>query len=212
MNNWIFLLVLVIVAVGVKADLAPTWDSCQCRWDDWVAWSSCTKECYGRRYRDRKVWVSNTEGCTEFSDCATSDEGSELQDCNTFCYNGGTYISSYTGCKCVAGKYGRCCDKTVTCAKPSKPGNGEVFYSGLTYGSTITYSCHVDYNMTSGVPRRTCQGNGGWSGDAARCQYVNTCSSNPCRNGGSCINGVESYKCQCQLGVELTVKTMFSPL
>ena len=28
----------------------------------------------------------------------------------------------------------------------------------------------------------------------------NECLSQPCRNGGSCIDGVNSYTCQCALG------------
>ncbi|XP_050405698.1 sushi, von Willebrand factor type A, EGF and pentraxin domain-containing protein 1-like [Patella vulgata] len=200
MVKWIILGLLVVTCVGVIADRASTWDFCNCRFLEWSTWSSCTKQCYGRHYRDRLVRHTVKKGCTEFTDCATPGSGHDWDDCNKFCYNGGTYVSSYTGCKCVDGKYGRCCDKTVTCATPTKPANGTVLYSSLTYGSTITYSCHDDYNMTSGLSRRTCQNNGGWSGDAARCQYVNTCSSNPCKNGGSCINGVESYTCQCNPG------------
>ncbi|XP_050405587.1 sushi, von Willebrand factor type A, EGF and pentraxin domain-containing protein 1 isoform X2 [Patella vulgata] len=201
MNKWSILLVLIVALVDVVAERASTWDFCNCRWAEWSKWSDCTEQCYGRHRRDRKVWISNKKGCTEFAHCATGqNEGSEYADCNTFCYNGGTYLSSYTGCICVAGKYGRCCDKTVTCATPATLENGRRSYSSLNYGSTVTYSCNHDYRMTSGSSRRTCQHNSGWSGLMPRCRYVNTCSSNPCKNGGSCINGVESYTCQCQPG------------
>ena len=28
----------------------------------------------------------------------------------------------------------------------------------------------------------------------------NDCASHPCRNGGTCIDGVNDYKCQCAVG------------
>lgn len=31
---------------------------------------------------------------------------------------------------------------------------------------------------------------------------INDCESNPCRNGGTCIDGVNSYKCICSDGWE----------
>jgi hypothetical protein len=31
---------------------------------------------------------------------------------------------------------------------------------------------------------------------------INDCESNPCKNGGTCIDGVNSYKCICSDGWE----------
>ncbi|XP_050414592.1 fibropellin-1 isoform X2 [Patella vulgata] len=194
------LIVLLTTIPGIVGPLAETWFSCECEFLTWAPWSDCTELCYGTQERDRKVQLRQYPGCDEFTDCASSDMGSEQRECNKFCHNGGTFASLSTGCSCVPGKEGRCCDNTVTCAPPPKPTNGEVSYNSLDYGSTATYSCHSDYNITSGSSSRTCQANGGWNGVTAQCQYVNTCSSNPCKNGGSCINGVESYTCQCQPG------------
>ena len=29
---------------------------------------------------------------------------------------------------------------------------------------------------------------------------INDCESNPCQNGGQCIDGIESYQCRCAIG------------
>ena len=38
-----------------------------------------------------------------------------------------------------------------------------------------------------------------------RLYYVSdteTCASNPCQNGGSCVDGIGSYSCSCPTGYE----------
>ena len=32
------------------------------------------------------------------------------------------------------------------------------------------------------------------------CTGVDECSSNPCQNGGTCYDGIDSYKCHCKNG------------
>ena len=43
--------------------------------------------------------------------------------------------------------------------------------SGLTVGSTATYSCSEGYNL-NGVVERVCQSDGGWSDTAPVCHIV----------------------------------------
>ena len=60
----------------------------------------------------------------------------------------------------------------INCGVPDLPlvnSNGlTVIYSTLTYGSTITYSCNVGYNLV-GSPNRTCTETGRWSGNPPEC-------------------------------------------
>lgn len=32
------------------------------------------------------------------------------------------------------------------------------------------------------------------------CKDVDNCSSSPCKNGGTCVDGVDSYTCKCPAG------------
>ena len=46
-------------------------------------------------------------------------------------------------------------------------------YSTLTYGSTVTYSCNMGYNLV-GSPSQTCTASGSWSGTPPQCQGQQT--------------------------------------
>ncbi|XP_021358072.1 fibropellin-1-like [Mizuhopecten yessoensis] len=54
--------------------------------------------------------------------------------------------------------------------------------------------------MTAGNIERTCTQYGTWNGTTPECTYVHTCLSNPCQNGGSCVDGLNKYSCQCPSG------------
>ena len=52
---------------------------------------------------------------------------------------------------------------------PAAPANGKLNKSaGLTFGSTVTYSCNTGYNP-QGLTRVTCMANGRWSGSQPNC-------------------------------------------
>ena len=106
------LLLLVLVNLHILfADRTTTWDRCNCRWEDWESWSTCSKKCNGgRQQRSREVWISNKSVCTEFTDCATHGSGWQYRDCNEICYNGGTYYN-YRNCRCPPRWKGSCCDE-----------------------------------------------------------------------------------------------------
>lgn len=102
--------------------LAPTWDSCECSWGSWAAWSDCTRTCGGgSRYRDRIVWVRDVPECAGFEYCATADMAYDFNACNTVCQNGGSFVyitgmiryPNYGQCVCTSGKYGTCCEQST---------------------------------------------------------------------------------------------------
>lgn len=107
------LFLLFVNIVSIEGPITSKWRECNCRWDDWAAWSACTKTCGGgTQERDRSVWNYDTPNCEGFEACATSDMGFERRSCNTNCYNGGTYktwTKYYGYCECQEGKIGDCC-------------------------------------------------------------------------------------------------------
>ncbi|OWF51466.1 sushi, von Willebrand factor type A, EGF and pentraxin domain-containing protein 1-like [Mizuhopecten yessoensis] len=183
---------------AVSGGYASTWEHCQCSWVAWMAWSDCDSSCFGRRQRERQVHIYFNTGCVEFSDCASSDLAYSYSGCNEVCHNGGS--STGSRCNCVAGFYGNCCNYQINCGHPGTLDNGQVTGSLYTYGASVGYSCNTHYTLVDGTQTRTCQLTGVWSGTLPRCAFSNTCSSNPCANGGTCTNGVEMFTCNCLPG------------
>ncbi|XP_033740052.1 sushi, von Willebrand factor type A, EGF and pentraxin domain-containing protein 1-like [Pecten maximus] len=199
--NFLQLLIPILVLVqDIQCKKAGTWDFCGCRFLDWGPWSQCTVSCGGggSKVRSRKVRHYVKPGCTKFTHCASNDEGSQYDSCNRICFNGGSF--SLTRCNCVDGWMGNCCTDRVTCGFPGNIANGQVNGKDFTYGKSVTYSCNDLHNMTGGHRVRTCTKDGLWTARAPQCIYVNTCLSNPCSNGGTCVDGLNRYNCQCLPG------------
>ena len=57
---------------------------------------------------------------------------------------------------------------------PNAPANGQRSGSGLTFGSTVTYTCNPGYTL-QGESRGTCMANGHWSGRAPTCNRKLLC-------------------------------------
>nr|XP_034320081.1 protein jagged-1 isoform X1 [Crassostrea gigas] len=62
----------------------------------------------------------------------------------------------------------------------------------------IHASCSDGYSQ-SGSGRLNCQSNGEWRYDIV-CTDIDECLSNPCQNGGTCINNDGSFTCMCPDG------------
>ena len=60
----------------------------------------------------------------------------------------------------------------INCGVPGLPAVNSyglsLFYSTVTYGSTVNYSCISGYNIV-GNPTRTCTVNGKWSDNPPQC-------------------------------------------
>ena len=57
------------------------------------------------------------------------------------------------------------------CHPLSSPSNGEVTLTGLTSGSTATYTCDNGYQLTADKTR-TCLNTGMWSGQEPTCKCI----------------------------------------
>ena len=71
------------------------------------------------------------------------------------------------------------CTVTGLCSKLSSPAYGSVTWTGLTCGSTATYTCDSGYQL-SGDQSRTCLSTGVWSGQEPTCTggYYGVCMMN----------------------------------
>ncbi|MBN3320284.1 FBLN7 protein, partial [Atractosteus spatula] len=85
---------------------------------------------------------------------------------------------------------------TVTCPTLEAPQHGRKFGSKHFLGHEVHFTCNSGYHLV-GPGTRVCQENGSWSGVSTVCKDISECSSNPCQNGGSCVEGVNQYKCVC---------------
>ncbi|XP_019616668.1 PREDICTED: sushi, nidogen and EGF-like domain-containing protein 1 [Branchiostoma belcheri] len=108
------------------------------------------------------------------------------------------YHTHYS-CTCQAGWQGTTCNIVVNCGHPGSLTNGSVIGNRFQYGDTVHFTCETDYVLV-GQSSAQCQGNGQWSASKPRCLFGNTCQSNPCQNGGTCINSVEQHECVCREG------------
>ncbi|XP_037553416.1 delta-like protein D [Nematolebias whitei] len=115
-------------------------------------------------------------------------------------------------CKCRVGFSGRYCDDCIrypgclhgTCQQPWQC-NCQEGWGGLFCNQDLNYCTHHKPCLNGATCTNTGQGSytcscpPGYTG--ANCEIqVNECSGNPCRNGGSCIDGNNGYKCTCPPG------------
>ncbi|XP_066553082.1 fibulin-7 [Amia ocellicauda] len=84
----------------------------------------------------------------------------------------------------------------VTCPPLEAPPHGRKFGSKYFLGHEVHFACNSGYHLV-GAGTRVCQENGSWTGMNSVCKDVSECASNPCQNGGSCVEGVNQYKCTC---------------
>ncbi|XP_063299747.1 fibulin-7 [Pelobates fuscus] len=85
----------------------------------------------------------------------------------------------------------------VSCSVLEAPDNGKKFGSKYLMDHEVHYTCDSGYQLV-GPSSRLCQQNGSWTGDVPHCKDINPCSSNPCLNGGTCVEGGNrQYKCTC---------------
>ncbi|KAI2811133.1 Slit 2 protein [Blomia tropicalis] len=112
--------------------------------------------------------------------CEIDIDECEMNKCtnNSTCIDDiGTYR-----CECLTGYHGPLCEKKIDyCSNEFNPcKNGE---------------CHVRNDDT----RYECVCSNGWSGPNCTIN-VDDCLENMCQNSGTCIDEINGYRCECQLG------------
>ncbi|XP_062584741.1 matrilin-2-like [Saccostrea cucullata] len=108
-------------------------------------------------------------------------------------------VSTFSALNSIRDKLARTTCDVISCGHPGIPVNGQLHGSDFSQGKSVTYSCKTGYKLV-GYQQRTCQRDKSWSGGLPACIFVNTCNSDPCQNGGSCIDGENRYTCNCIQG------------
>ncbi|NWX19446.1 FBLN7 protein, partial [Aegotheles bennettii] len=86
-----------------------------------------------------------------------------------------------------------------TCPPPAVPPHGRVLGRNLRVGHDVHFVCEAGFRLV-GSETRGCRQDGTWSGTQPFCRSIDDCSSNPCANSGTCVDGNQSYTCLCLQG------------
>ncbi|XP_035690560.1 uncharacterized protein LOC118425668 [Branchiostoma floridae] len=138
---------------------------------------------------------SSSQGSTSCQDCPAGRYSSNTGSTSCLLCPAGQYSSSTgaTGCvSCSAGYYSSSQGSTSCQACPA----GQ--YSS-SYGSTSCQSCPAgQYSSSTGSTGcQTCPTGTTSAAGATGCSATNECQSNPCQNGGNCVDGNNRYDCNC---------------
>ncbi|XP_061164210.1 matrilin-2-like isoform X2 [Saccostrea echinata] len=108
-------------------------------------------------------------------------------------------VSTFDALDSIRDKLSKTACEVISCGHPGTPLNGYLNGSDFSSGKSVTYGCNNEYKLI-GDSQRTCLSNKTWSGSLPKCIFFNTCGSNPCKNGATCINGENKYTCDCVSG------------
>uniref|UniRef100_A0A8D0HG11 Fibulin 7 n=1 Tax=Sphenodon punctatus TaxID=8508 RepID=A0A8D0HG11_SPHPU len=86
--------------------------------------------------------------------------------------------------------------QTVSCPALEPPADGRRFGTKYFVDHEVYFTCNPGFQLV-GSSARVCQPNGSWTGEPPECKDISECASHPCQNGGTCVNGVNQYKCIC---------------
>ncbi|NWW96417.1 FBLN7 protein, partial [Rhynochetos jubatus] len=89
--------------------------------------------------------------------------------------------------------------RNETCPQPAVPLNGRMLGRNVRVGHDIHFVCNAGFRLV-GSETRSCRHDRTWSGTQPFCRSTDDCSSNPCANGGTCVDRNQSYTCLCPRG------------
>ncbi|XP_025966184.2 fibulin-7 [Dromaius novaehollandiae] len=84
----------------------------------------------------------------------------------------------------------------VSCPALQAPVDGQKFGTKYLVDHEIHFTCNPGFELL-GSSTRMCQANGSWTGEEPQCKGISKCSSHPCQNGGTCVDGLNQYECLC---------------
>ncbi|XP_001087308.3 fibulin-7 [Macaca mulatta] len=87
----------------------------------------------------------------------------------------------------------------VSCPALNAPADGRKFGSKYLVDHEVHFACNPGFRLV-GPSSVVCLPNGTWTGEQPRCRDISECSSQPCQNGGTCVEGVNQYRCICPPG------------
>ncbi|XP_022376101.1 LOW QUALITY PROTEIN: fibulin-7 [Enhydra lutris kenyoni] len=87
----------------------------------------------------------------------------------------------------------------VSCPALNAPPDGRKFGSKYLVDHEVHFTCNPGFRLV-GPSSVVCLPNGTWRGEQPHCRDISECSSQPCQNGGTCVEGVNQYKCMCPPG------------
>ncbi|KAM6324720.1 fibulin-7-like [Podargus strigoides] len=89
--------------------------------------------------------------------------------------------------------------RNESCPQPPVPLNGRMLGRSVRVGHDVHFVCDAGFRLV-GSETRACRHDRTWSGTQPFCRSTDDCSSNPCANGGTCMDGNRSYTCLCPRG------------
>ncbi|KFR02986.1 Fibulin-7, partial [Nipponia nippon] len=89
--------------------------------------------------------------------------------------------------------------RNETCPQPVVLLNGRILGQSMRVGHDVHFVCDAGFRLV-GSQTRPCRHNRTWSGTQPFCRSIDDCSSNPCANGGTCVDGNQGYTCLCPRG------------
>ncbi|XP_052579734.1 fibulin-7 isoform X2 [Peromyscus californicus insignis] len=87
----------------------------------------------------------------------------------------------------------------VSCPALDAPPDGKKFGSKYLVDHEVHFTCNPGFRLV-GPSSVVCLANGTWTGEKPHCRDIRACSSQPCHNGGTCVEGVNQYRCICPPG------------
>ncbi|XP_063971397.1 fibrillin-2-like isoform X3 [Lytechinus pictus] len=135
---------------------------------------------------------------------------------SSVCQNGGTCTGPNV-CSCITGFNGSVCENNIDDCSPDPCMNGATCIDGVDSFNCSCVSgytgnlCQTGKSCVTGYTRNLCQtgkscvsdytGHLCQTGKSCMSGYTgNLCSPDPCMNGATCIDGVDSFNCSCVSG------------
>ncbi|XP_061450637.1 fibulin-7-like [Rhineura floridana] len=86
--------------------------------------------------------------------------------------------------------------RNESCTLLPAPLNGRRLGKRMSAGHEVHFVCDLGFLLV-GSETRMCLEDRTWSGQQPFCKSINECASNPCANGGTCLDGIHRYSCLC---------------